>query len=84
MQYTDFTSDQTCLNKIIDLGSKPLSAVIDNISDQKVADKPQNDSKKKQKKKQFSDLLFLPPIPNDSLEVITYAECRPSFVLRDY
>ena len=73
------------LNSIIDLGAKPLSAVIGPVNSGKIEDRPPTDpdteaqqpKKKKRKEKPFSDLVFLPPRPNENLDVITYAECSP-------
>lgn len=65
---------------MIDLGSKPLSQVLGPIQDGRIIDKPnvedyEKAKKKKRKRKPFSDLIYLPPRPNQNLEVITYGEC---------
>ncbi len=74
---------------MIDLGSKKLKTVMGPPSSPtaKIIDNPnqedfKNARKKKKKQKPFSDLIYLPPRPNENLEVITYGECQPKFVIR--
>lgn len=91
LQYADIATEQgnvQNLNAILDFGAKPLSQILSPMSNPRVIDRPNPADLEKAKKKNvkkmksFSDLTYLPPRPTKQLEVLTYAECQPKFVIR--